>query len=61
MITDIIFYALAVPAVICLGLSKGGFTAVGMVAAPLMSLYVPPLQAAILSRPWLTPKGASAG
>ena len=53
MITDILFYVLAVPAVICLGLSKGGFSAVGMVAAPLLALYIPPLQAAAILLPIL--------
>ena len=53
MITDIVFYVLAVPGVICLGLSKGGFSAVGMVAAPLLALYIPPLQAAAILLPIL--------
>ncbi len=32
-ITDPLFYAFAVPAVIMLGLSKGGFSGIGMVAS----------------------------
>lgn len=58
VITDIIFYVLAIPAVICLGLSKGGFSAVGMVAAPLLSLYIPPLQAAAILLPILLTQDA---
>ncbi len=53
MITDIFFYVLAVPGVICLGLAKGGFAAVGMIAAPLLALYIPPLQAAAILLPIL--------
>ncbi len=58
MITDIVFYALAVPSVVCLGLSKGGFSAVGMVATPLLSLYIPPLQAAAILLPILLTQDA---
>lgn len=45
MITDPLVYAVAVISVIALGLSKGGFSGVGTIAAPLLSLVVPPLQA----------------
>ena len=34
MITDPVFYALAVPAVITMGLAKGGFAGVGQLAMP---------------------------
>jgi uncharacterized protein len=53
VITDPIFYLLALPAVTVLGLGKGGFAGVGMVAAPLLSLYIPPLQAAAILLPIL--------
>ena len=51
MITDPLFYLLAVIAVILLGLSKGGFFGLGVMALPLMSLFVPPLQAAAILLP----------
>ena len=53
MITDPLFYAFAVPAVLALGLSKGGFAGVGLLATPLTSLYLPPLEAAALMLPIL--------
>jgi uncharacterized membrane protein YfcA len=51
LITDPLFYLLAVVAVILLGLSKGGFFGLGVMGLPLMSLYVPPLQAAAIILP----------
>jgi uncharacterized membrane protein YfcA len=51
IITDLWFYIFAVPAVIALGLSKGGFTGIGMVATPLLALVMPPLQAAAILLP----------
>ena len=51
VITDPLFYLLAVVAVILLGLSKGGFFGLGVMALPLMSLEVPPLQAAAIILP----------
>lgn len=45
IITDPVFYMLAIPAVIALGLSKGGFSGVGTIAAPLLAIAVPPIQA----------------
>src|SRR6266851_4718245 len=51
MIIDPLFYLLAVVAVVLLGLSKGGFFGLGVVALPLMSLFVPPLQAAAILIP----------
>ncbi len=53
MITDPLFYLLAVPAVTFLGLSKGGFAGLGMIATPLLALAVPPLQAAAILLPIL--------
>lgn len=53
MLNDPIFYAVAVPAVIILGLAKGGFAGVGVVAVPLMTLIMPPVQAASIILPIL--------
>ena len=54
MITDPMFYAVAVPAVIIMGLSKGGLAgSLSMVSVPLMSLVVPPIQAAGILLPIL--------
>ena len=53
MITDPVFYLLAIPAVTVLGLGKGGFAGIGMVAAPLLSLHTPPLLAAAILLPIL--------
>ena len=53
LITDPLFYAVAIPAVIFLGLSKGGFAGVGTAATPLLALYLPPLEAAALLLPVL--------
>jgi uncharacterized membrane protein YfcA len=58
MITDPIFYAFAVPAVILLGLSKGGFAGVGTASTPLLALYLPPLEAAALILPVLMTQDA---
>jgi uncharacterized membrane protein YfcA len=54
MITDPWFYALAVPAIILTGLSKGGFLgAAGGLAVPMMSLIISPVQAAGIMLPIL--------
>lgn len=54
LLADPWFYAAAVPAVILVGLSKGGFGgAVGFVGVPLMSLVMPPVQAAAILLPIL--------
>ncbi|CAN5565435.1 sulfite exporter TauE/SafE family protein [soil metagenome] len=53
MITDPWFYALAVPAVILLGLAKGGFAGIGVIAVPLMALAVSPVLAASITLPIL--------
>ena len=44
------FYVLLIVATILLGLSKGGFTGVGMAAMPIVTLGAPPAQAAAVSR-----------
>jgi uncharacterized protein len=51
LITDPLFYAFACPAVVFLGLSKGGFSGIGMVATPLLALVMPPLEAAAILLP----------
>ncbi|MDG1905539.1 MAG: sulfite exporter TauE/SafE family protein [Arenicella sp.] len=49
MIVDPFFYVVAIPAVIFFGMAKGGMgSAFGLVSVPLMSLAVPPLQAAAI-------------
>ena len=53
MLTDPLFYAVAVPAVILLGLAKGGFAGIGVVAVPLMALVVSPVLAASITLPIL--------
>lgn len=53
IITDPVFYMLAIPAVIALGLSKGGFSGIGTIAAPLMAIAVPPIQAVGILTPIL--------
>lgn len=53
-ILDPVFYLAAVPAVILYGLAKGGFGgAIGMMAVPLMSLVMSPIQAAAILLPVL--------
>jgi uncharacterized membrane protein YfcA len=51
--TDPIFYIAACIAVTFLGLAKGGFAGVGLVATPLLSLVVPPVQAIAIVLPIL--------
>ena len=53
MLTDPLFYAAAIPAVILLGLAKGGFSGIGVLAVPLMTLVVSPVQAASVTLPIL--------
>jgi uncharacterized protein len=58
VITDPLFYLLAVPAVILLGLGKGGFAGLGMIAVPLLTLRVPILQGAAIILPLLVTQDA---
>jgi len=54
MILDPLFYALALPALLITGISKGGFgSGVGLVAVPMMALAVPVPQAAAVMLPIL--------
>lgn len=53
VIADPLFYLAAIPAVVFLGLSKGGFAGVGSAATPLLALVMPPLQAAAILLPIL--------
>lgn len=52
-ITEPLFYLIALPAVLALGLSKGGFAGISLLATPLLALYLPPLEAAALLLPIL--------
>jgi uncharacterized membrane protein YfcA len=47
------FYLVAAPAVIILGLSKGGFTGLSSLAMPMMSLVISPVRAAAIVLPVL--------
>lgn len=54
MIDDPLFYVLAVPAILIVGISKGGFGGgLGTLAVPLMALAVAPQQAAAVMLPIL--------
>lgn len=54
MITDPVFYAWAIPAVLLIGLAKSGFlSGFGAVATPLMAMAVPVPQAAAIMLPLL--------
>ena len=53
MLSDPLFLVICITAVIILGLAKGGFSGVGMLATPMMALIMPPLQAAAILLPIL--------
>lgn len=54
MITDPIFYLVAVPAMLIMGMSKGGFGgSAGALAVPMMALVADPLTAAAIALPVL--------
>ncbi|MFC3164053.1 sulfite exporter TauE/SafE family protein [Ciceribacter thiooxidans] len=54
MLPDIQFFAAAIPAVVLVGLSKGGLGgALALIGVPMMALVVPPLQAAAIFLPIL--------
>ena len=44
MITAPLFYLAAIPAVILVGLAKGGLSGLGLLALPLMALAVSPVR-----------------
>ncbi len=50
---EVVFYVVAVPAVVILGLSKGGFTGLSSLAMPLLSLVDSPIKAAAILLPIL--------
>lgn len=61
MISDPAFYAVAVPAVLIMGVSKGGFgSGLGIIATPLIALAVPASQAAAIMLPILLVMDATA-
>ena len=60
IVSDPLFYALAVPAVLALGLAKGGFSGMGQMALPLLALVMPPLQAAAIMLPIMILQDATA-
>jgi hypothetical protein len=60
IITDPLFYLLAIPAVVALGLSKGGFAGMGQMATPLLALVMPPLEAAAIMLPIMIAQDAAA-
>ena len=54
MIAEPLFYLAAVPAVLLAGISKGGFGGgLGVMAVPLMALFIAPVQAAAIMLPIL--------
>src|SRR6476660_8387882 len=53
MITDPWFYAVAIPAVILVGLSKGGFAGISGLSLPLLALQISPLRGAAIMLPIL--------
>lgn len=54
MVTDPLFYALAIPAIVITGVSKGGLGGgLGIMAVPVMALAVGPVQAAAILLPIL--------
>jgi uncharacterized protein len=55
---DLRFYLFAAPAVILLGLSKGGFTGLGALATPLIALGIDPIRGAAILLPILIAQDA---
>jgi len=53
VLSDPWFYAAAIPAVILLGLAKGGFAGIGILGVPLLALVISPVQAAAILLPIL--------
>lgn len=53
MSSDIFFWVICVASVLLVGIAKGGFSGLGVLAVPLMALVMPPLQAAGILLPIL--------
>jgi uncharacterized protein len=53
VITDPLFYAAAIPAVMIMGLAKGGFAGISILSVPILTLVVSPVQAASITLPIL--------
>ena len=54
MIQDPLFYIAAVPAILLVGLSKGGFgSGLSLISLPMMALVISPIQAAAIMLPIL--------
>lgn len=53
MIDDPVFYALAIPAVVLLGLAKGGFAGAGALSLPMVAFATDPVRAAAILLPIL--------
>jgi uncharacterized membrane protein YfcA len=53
VIVDPFFYVLAVPAVMLLGLAKGGFSGMGALSLPMLALAIDPVRAAAILLPIL--------
>lgn len=53
MIDDPWFYAVAIPAVVLVGLSKGGFAGFSALSLPLLALQISPLRGAVIMLPIL--------
>ena len=60
VIADPWFYAVAIPAVFIVGLSKGGFGGIAAISTPMLALIVPPVQAAAILLPILIAMDATA-
>jgi len=58
MPTDPVFYLAAVPAVILIGLAKGGFSGLGALGMPLMALAIDPVRSAAILLPILIAQDA---
>ena len=55
LLTDPLFIAIAIVAVLITGISKGGFGGIALLAVPLMSLVISPVQAAGIMLPIMIP------
>ncbi len=53
MITDPTFYIVATITVFLVGIAKGGFNTLGIIGVPLLTLVIPPIQAAAIMLPIL--------